>query len=84
MNADSTVWIVVAIVVTVGVLWLAWKILQAGLLGVAALFAWAGESGFLGMAAFIACWVFMFPVMLVICPLFGFFLIWGGKEDEKF
>ena len=31
------------------------------------MFAWAAEQGFVGVAAYIACWVFMFPVMIAIC-----------------
>ena len=35
-------------------------------IGAMVLFAYAGQQGFIGIAIFIACWVFMFPVMLVL------------------
>ena len=38
------------------------------------LLAWAGEQGFIGIAVFIACWVFMWPVMLGITGVVGLFL----------
>jgi hypothetical protein len=40
-------------------------------LGAVILFAWAGESGFVGVAAYFACWVFLFPVMLVGSIIIG-------------
>lgn len=39
--------------------------------GVAALWELAITQGFLGFAAFLACWVFMFPVMVVVSVLVG-------------
>ena len=41
------------------------------------LFSWASEQGFIGVAVYIACWVFMFPVMVVICiggAIFGWMI----------
>lgn len=29
------------------------------------LFEWAAESGFVGVAAYFACWVFLTPVMVI-------------------
>ena len=40
-------------------------------LGAAILFAWACESGFIGAAAYFACWFFLFPIMLVGCIIVG-------------
>jgi hypothetical protein len=37
----------------------------------ALLFAWAVEVGFVGFIAYLAAWVFMFPVMVAICLLGG-------------
>jgi hypothetical protein len=34
-------------------------------IGAVNLLAWAGESGFIGVAIYFACWVFMFPLMIV-------------------
>ena len=39
--------------------------------GALVLFAYAGEQGFIGIAVFIACWVFMFPVMVVLAAIIG-------------
>ena len=33
------------------------------------LFGYAGEQGFVRVAAFIACWIFMFPVMVVLAAI---------------
>lgn len=46
-------------------------LLVAAFIGAVALFALAAEQGFIGMAAYVACWVFFFPVMLGICIIFG-------------
>ena len=35
------------------------------------LFGWASEQGFLGAAAYVACWVFFFPAMAGICLVLG-------------
>lgn len=39
----------------------------------AILFLLASEQGFIGIAVYFACWVFMFPVMVVICIGAGWF-----------
>ncbi len=49
--------------------------LIAAFSGAVFLFAFAAEQGFVGIAAYIACWVFLFPVMLVICIIVGFFIM---------
>lgn len=41
------------------------------IIGFLFLFAMAGEQGFIGLAVFVACWVFMFPVMLGITAIVG-------------
>lgn len=35
------------------------------------LFAMAAEQGFIGLAIYVLCWVFMFIPMLVICTITG-------------
>ena len=46
-------------------------------LGAAALlFAWAMRTGFLGFVAYIAAWVFMFPVIAALCVLGGVARTW--------
>ena len=54
---------------------------MAALGGAALLFAFAAEQGFIGLAVYVACWVFLFPVMLVICIVVGLFLMWFGRDD---
>jgi hypothetical protein len=42
----------------------------------ALLFAWAMRAGFVGFVAYIAAWVFMFPVMATPCALGGVARTW--------
>jgi hypothetical protein len=42
------------------------------LAGALQLFGFAAEQGFLGIAAYVACWVFMAPVMLIGCIVVGY------------
>ena len=53
----------------------------AAFVGAAYLFTLASEQGFIGLAAYLACWVFFFPVMLIICIVIGFFLMWAFREE---
>ena len=54
--------------------------------GAIILFAWATESGFIGVAAYFACWVFLFPIMLIGCIIVGIFnlvmrlAIWNAEK----
>ena len=46
-------------------------------LGAAALlFAWAMRAGFVGFVAYLAGWVFMFPLMAAICTAAGLTRTW--------
>ena len=69
--------IVGALLALVIILWLCW----AAFIGAAFLFVFAGEQGFIGLAAYIACWVLFFPVMLVICILIGIFLLLANRGE---
>jgi hypothetical protein len=40
------------------------------------LFAWAMRAGFVGFVAYLAAWVFMFPVMATLCVLGGVARTW--------
>jgi hypothetical protein len=53
-----------------------------GIAGALLLFAWAAESGFIGVAAYFACWFFMLPLMLVVCPIVGIGIRKATKADE--
>jgi len=50
-----------------GIFWL----LICAIGGALQLFAFAAEQDFLGIIAYIAAWVFLFPVMLVLCAVIG-------------
>jgi hypothetical protein len=40
------------------------------------LFHWAMRAGFLGFVAYLAAWVFMFPVMATLCTVAGCARTW--------
>ncbi len=46
--------------------------------GAVALFAMAVDQGFVGIAAYIACWVLLAPAMLVACIIAGLWLFLAG------
>ncbi len=53
---------------------LALSLLMLAFAGALVLLAFATEQGFIGLAAYIACWVFLFPVMLVLSIIVGIFV----------
>lgn len=46
-------------------------------IGAVFLFAWAGEQGFIGAAAYFACWIFLFPFMLAASVITGAVISWS-------
>ncbi len=36
----------------------------------------------IGIAVYIACWVFFFPVMLIICVVIGLFFLWAAERGK--
>jgi hypothetical protein len=52
-------------------------------LGAIDLFAFAGQQGFVGLAAYVACWVFLAPVTATIAVLLGLYLL-SGIVKRKF
>lgn len=54
-----------------GIILLGILVLWMGFVGAALLFAMAAEQGFIGLAAFVACWVFFAPVIAAICVVTG-------------
>lgn len=48
-----------------------WYLLTFLVIGAIAIFAWAAESGFIGVAVYFACWVFLFPIMLIGSIIMG-------------
>ena len=75
----------IIVLVVGGILALAAAIwlLIAAFSGAVSLFAFAAEQGFIGIAAYIACWVFLFPAMLIICIIVGFFTMWANRGDPE-
>jgi hypothetical protein len=63
--------IFIVLLVLVG-LFVAFYLIKALFIGAIFLFAWAGEQGFIGVAVYFACWIFLFPVMLGASILSGF------------
>jgi hypothetical protein len=51
--------------------------LAALILGAIDLFAYAGQQGFVGLAAYVACWVFLGPFIAAISVLLGLYLLFG-------
>ncbi len=49
--------------------------------GAVALLKWAGESGFIGVAVYFACWVFLFPLMLAGCIIAGVWELWERSNS---
>ena len=47
--------------------------------GAVGLFEWASEQGFVGVAAYFACWFFMFPLMIVACIIVGAIYCWSDN-----
>ena len=70
---ETLIYIALGIVAALIALWLVISVLVLVFVGACNLFAWASESGFVGFAAYIACWVFLFPVMVIICLISGLF-----------
>jgi hypothetical protein len=71
-------WVVILLVVGgLIALWLIYYLAMLTIGGALFLLAYANEQGFIGLAVYIAAWVFMFPVMLVICIIIGLLLIFG-------
>lgn len=61
---------------------LAVRIFPPALATAVGLFGWAAEQGFIGVAAYVACWIFLFPVMVAICIAGGIFGWLIDKEYE--
>lgn len=60
----------VAVVVGLLVLWM-------GFIGAVFYFALASQQGFIGLAAFLAVWVFLAPIMAGVCVVTGILIKLG-------
>ena len=81
MWAEMEPWVVILLLVVAGLgaLWLIIMLGMAAFTGAVLLLAFASEQGFVGLAAYIALWVFLFPVMLVVCIIIGLFTWWSDR-----
>ena len=79
MNEDLTITLLVIIGIIVGLVGLA-----ALIAGAVNLFSYAGKQGFVGLAAYVACWVFMAPIMATICILVGLFVLFVIIRERWF
>ena len=83
-SSTGEIWIIILLVVA-GLLavWLAIKLFGWALTGALYLLAFAGEQGFIGLAAYIACWVVLFPAMLVISIIVGIVAGADVREEDR-
>ena len=70
----------IGVLLLVIALWWLWRAFKMAIV----LLAWAAEQGFVGIAAYIACWVFLFPVMLAACLFFGLFIPSQTQPSDQF
>ncbi|KAA0909830.1 hypothetical protein FLO80_19895 [Aquicoccus porphyridii] len=86
---NDTTWIVTiflvigAIVLGLLALYLAFLVLVAGFMGAAWMFAYAAAQGFLGVVAYVAAWVFLFPFMAIASLGLGAVLLWSFYWEER-
>ena len=77
-------WAVILLVVVAGVaLWLFFVLARAGIVGAVLLLEAAGNQGFIGFILYVAAWVFMFPVMLIISIIYGFVARQQEREETQ-
>jgi hypothetical protein len=67
---ELLMWIAIAVAV-LAIIAIAIGVLISSFTVALLLFAWAAGQGFIGVAAYFACWIFMFPVMLGVCLIGG-------------
>lgn len=69
---------IILIIAGIAVLVIGLYLVKYLFMGAVVLFQWAGESGFIGVVAYFACWVFLFPFMLTGCIITGAVTSWTG------
>ena len=72
MEAHEIILLVVGGILALGIV--VWLVIAA-FSGAVFLLAFAAKQGSVGITVYIACWVLVFPVMLVICIIVGFFIM---------
>jgi hypothetical protein len=68
-----------AVLATLGLIW-------AGVVGSIALFGIASGQNTIGYVLYFACWVFLFPAMILVCILFGLYMLFhhaGAPPDSE-
>ena len=85
--SDATLWLLVAMValgVGLALLAVALSLFARMVVIAGLLFAWASDQGFVGVAAYVACWVFMFPIMVAVCLIGAMFYSFdeGGAPTQ--
>jgi len=78
MDGGQWLWIIVILAAALIILFLAFNVLAAGLIGAALILGFAARQGFVGVVFFFAAWVFLFPLMAVWAVVWGF--IEAGKQ----
>ncbi len=78
-------WMLVSGVVVVAIAALAFALVTARAiyLGASIFLSWALEQGFIGIAAFAACWFFMLPVTVIACAVVGFGVLLVQREERQ-
>ena len=77
-NSNDTAIVITVLVVLLG-LALIVSIATILFTGAAKLFVFACEQGFIGLAAYFACWVFLLPAMLIGSFVVGVVTLWAEK-----
>lgn len=80
---SETIGIVLVVAAGLLALWLGFLLLKWTLAGALLILGFAGIQGFLGLAAYIACWVFLFPIMLTASVIVGFFAAMGHRAEKR-
>ena len=87
--SDTAIWILVAVVAVVALgvglalLALAFSLFARMVVIAGLLFAWASDQGFVGIAAYVACWVFMFPIMVAVCLIGALFYSFDEEPEPS-
>ena len=81
-SGEIIFFVVLGLVIVLPTLWLAILVLVAlvgaAVAGALSLLGLATEHGAVGVGIYIMCWIFAFPVMLVVCIISGFFVLRNG------
>ncbi len=72
--------IILLVVVGLFALWLIVKLGMAAIVGAVWMFRYFDKQGYMELAVYIAGWVFLFPVMLVVSILVGL-VVRSNKDD---